>query len=35
VEVITTAHGLGIPTTATMMYGHVETDENIASHLLE
>lgn len=35
VEVITTAHDLGIPTTATMMYGHVESEENIANHLLE
>jgi FO synthase len=25
VEVVTTAHRLGIPTTSTMMYGHVET----------
>jgi len=35
VEVITTAHNLGIPTTATMMYGHVESNENIVNHLLE
>ena len=35
IEVITTAHNLGITTTATMMYGHVETKENIANHLLE
>jgi len=33
VEVITTAHRLGIPTTATMMYGHVETDTHKARHL--
>src|SRR5215469_13763604 len=28
IEVITTAHELGIPTTATMMYGHVDTPAN-------
>ena len=33
VEVISTAHELGIPTTATVMYGHVETNEHIARHL--
>ncbi len=33
VEVITTAHELGIPTTSTIMYGHVETNEHIARHL--
>jgi 7,8-didemethyl-8-hydroxy-5-deazariboflavin synthase CofH subunit len=33
VEVITTAHRLGIPTTATIMYGHVETDRQRAAHL--
>lgn len=33
VEVITTAHELGIPTTSTIMYGHVETYEHIARHL--
>lgn len=33
VEVITTAHELGIPTTSTVMYGHVETKEHIARHL--
>ena len=35
IEVITTAHNLGIKTSSTMMYGHVETNENIATHLLE
>jgi 7,8-didemethyl-8-hydroxy-5-deazariboflavin synthase CofH subunit len=32
-EVITTAHRLGIPTTATIMYGHVETPQHRAAHL--
>jgi len=32
--VITTAHTLGIRTTATIMYGHVETQEERADHLL-
>jgi len=33
VEVITTAHRLGIPTTATMMYGHVDTPAHWVGHL--
>ena len=33
IEVITTAHELGIPTTSTVMYGHVETAEHIARHI--
>ncbi len=33
VEVITTAHELGIPTTSTVMYGHVETKEHVARHI--
>jgi 7,8-didemethyl-8-hydroxy-5-deazariboflavin synthase CofH subunit len=33
VEVIATAHELGIPTTATMMFGHVESLEQRARHL--
>jgi FO synthase len=33
VEVITTAHELGIPTTATMMYGHVDAPGHWVSHL--
>jgi FO synthase subunit 2 len=32
VEVITSAHELGIPTTSTIMYGHVETSEHKARH---
>jgi FO synthase len=33
VEVVTTAHRLGIPTTSTMMYGHVDTPEHWLAHL--
>jgi len=32
-EVITTAHTLGIPTTSTIMFGHVETNRQRAAHL--
>ena len=32
-EVITTAHELGIPTTSTIMFGHVETNAQIARHI--
>ena len=32
-EVIITAHELGIPTTATMMYGHVDTPAHWVGHL--
>ncbi len=32
-EVITTAHSLGIQTTATIMFGHVETYQDMALHL--
>jgi FO synthase len=32
-EVITTAHELGIPTSATMMYGHVDTPAHWVQHL--
>jgi FO synthase len=34
IEVITTAHELGIPTTSTMMYGHVEQPSDWVRHLL-
>ncbi|MCP4806323.1 MAG: 5-amino-6-(D-ribitylamino)uracil--L-tyrosine 4-hydroxyphenyl transferase CofH [Proteobacteria bacterium] len=34
VEVIRGAHDLGIPTTSTMMFGHLETPEHVAAHLL-
>jgi FO synthase subunit 2 len=33
VRIIREAHGLGIPTTATIMYGHCETDEDRVQHL--
>jgi FO synthase subunit 2 len=33
INVITSAHKLKIPTTSTIMYGHVETSENRANHL--
>jgi 7,8-didemethyl-8-hydroxy-5-deazariboflavin synthase CofH subunit len=33
IEVITTAHALGLRTTSTMMYGHVETDVERMRHL--
>ena len=32
-EVITTAHRVGIPTTSTIMFGHVETNAHRAAHL--
>ena len=34
VEVVTTAHSLGIRSTATIMFGHVETVEHRVEHLL-
>ncbi len=34
IEVITTAHALGIPTTSTMMFGHAETPGQQARHLV-
>ncbi|MFI0417986.1 bifunctional FO biosynthesis protein CofGH [Spongiactinospora sp. 9N601] len=33
VEVITTAHRVGIPTTSTMMYGHVDTHAHWVRHI--
>jgi FO synthase len=33
VEVVTTAHELGIPTTSTMMYGHVDNPSHWVAHL--
>ncbi len=33
VEVVTTAHELGMPTTSTMMYGHVDTPAHWVAHL--
>ena len=34
IEVITTAHRLGIPTTSTIMYGHAETSRHKAAHIV-
>jgi FO synthase len=34
IDVISTAHGLGIPSTSTMMYGHTELPEHWERHLL-
>jgi len=34
-EVIMAAHREGIPTTATMMYGHIETEEERIDHILK
>jgi FO synthase subunit 2 len=33
INVITTAHGLGIPTTSTIMYGHIETPLHWVKHM--
>ncbi len=33
VRVIKSAHAIGIPTTATIMYGHIETPQHRAAHL--
>jgi FO synthase len=33
IEVVTSAHALGLPTTSTLMYGHVETDLERMRHL--
>jgi FO synthase len=33
VDIITTAHALGIPTTSTVMYGHVESPGHVVNHL--
>jgi FO synthase subunit 2 len=34
IDVIKTAHGLGIPTTATIMYGHIETLQERIEHIM-
>jgi FO synthase len=34
IEVIRAAHGLGIPSTSTMMYGHTEAPEHWVGHML-
>jgi 7,8-didemethyl-8-hydroxy-5-deazariboflavin synthase CofH subunit len=33
IEVVTTAHDIGIRTTSTIMYGHVESSRHVAAHL--
>ncbi len=33
-EVHRVAHGLGVPSNATMLYGHIETNEEIVDHLV-
>jgi 7,8-didemethyl-8-hydroxy-5-deazariboflavin synthase CofH subunit len=33
VEIITTAHTLGVPTTSTIMYGHIEQAHHVINHL--
>ena len=33
IDIITTAHQLGLPTTATIMYGHIDGPEHWASHI--
>ena len=32
-EVITTAHRIGLPTTSTIMFGHIETNQHRAAHI--
>jgi len=34
IEVVQTAHAIGLPTTSTMMYGHVDAPHHWAAHLL-
>jgi FO synthase subunit 2 len=34
IEIVTTAHRLGIPSTSTMMFGHIESWEHRLKHLL-
>jgi FO synthase len=33
VEIVTTAHEIGLRSTSTVMYGHIETPEHVARHL--
>ncbi|MGD1835377.1 MAG: 5-amino-6-(D-ribitylamino)uracil--L-tyrosine 4-hydroxyphenyl transferase CofH [Nitrososphaeraceae archaeon] len=33
IKIITNAHDIGIPSTCTMMYGHIESNNHIAKHL--
>ncbi len=34
-DIIETAHGVGIPTTATIMFGHIEQPVHVARHLVQ
>lgn len=33
IDIISSSHKLGLPTTSTMMYGHIETPSHIANHM--
>jgi 7,8-didemethyl-8-hydroxy-5-deazariboflavin synthase CofH subunit len=33
VEIISTAHALGVPTTSTIMYGHIESPRQVVNHV--
>jgi FO synthase len=33
VEIIKTAHSIGLPTTSTVMYGHIESARHVAAHM--
>jgi FO synthase len=33
VEIVTTAHGIGLPSTSTLMYGHIESPRHVIEHL--
>jgi FO synthase len=33
VEIVTTAHSIGLPSTSTLMYGHIENTGHVAAHL--
>lgn len=33
VEIVRTAHAVGLPSTSTIMYGHIERPEHVAAHL--
>ena len=35
IEIIETAHSVGLPTTSTMMFGHIERTAHVAHHLFE
>ncbi|MEN8184561.1 MAG: hypothetical protein ABFS46_18705, partial [Myxococcota bacterium] len=33
VEIVTTAHEIGLPSTSTLMYGHIENERHVIAHL--